>query len=324
LTQLNPADPVTSRPRVSSSPRTGRLLTRASGSAVTSFALVALAVLAACNSGAGQAADRSGEPPAHSTGQTPAPQVPTPAKAAPPDAAVGPDYPVVQPRVVARHPHDTSAFTEGLVWLNGRLFESVGREGASDVRRVDLASGKVAARSPIPPAQFGEGLAAVPGGRELVSLTWHGGVAHRWDAATLKHRGTARFEGEGWGLTTLGRDLVQSDGTPTLRFLDPATLKVRRRATVTLNGEPLKDVNELEAVDGQILANVWHTPYLVRIDPATGRVTGAIDLSSLVAEVGATDPEAVANGVAWDAKGRRLFVTGKNWPTLYEVTVDWP
>jgi len=238
-----------------------------------------------------------------------------------------PGYPVVTARVVARYPHDRTAFTEGLVWHDGQLFESVGREGESDVRRVRLADGRPVARATIPPAQFGEGLAAwkdESGRTELVSLTWHGGVAHRWDARTLKHRGTARFEGEGWGLTTLGAELVQSDGTPTLRFLDPATLTVRRRVSVTLRGRPLKDVNELEAVDGQLLANVWHTPYLVRIDPASGRVTGAVDLSAIVREVGANDPEAVANGIAWDATGRRLFVTGKLWPTLYEVKVDWP
>jgi len=248
-------------------------------------------------------------------------------RATPPARAADPGYPVIVARVVARYPHDRTAFTEGLVWHDGQLFESVGREGESDVRRVRLSDGRILARAAIPADQFGEGLTAWTdraGRAELVSLTWHGGIAHRWDAATLKRRGTARFEGEGWGLTTLGPDLVQSDGTPTLRFLNPATLAVRRRVAVTLRGRPLKDVNELEAVDGQLLANVWHTPYLVRIDPASGRVTGAVDLTAIVREVGATDPEAVANGIAWDAKGRRLFVTGKLWPTLYEVKLDWP
>lgn len=248
------------------------------------------------------------------------------------DPTEQPALPVAVARVVARYPHDRTAFTEGLVWHDGQLFESVGREGLSDVRRVRLADGKILARATIPATQFGEGLTAWTdragtngaGRAELVSLTWHDGIAHRWDPARLKHRGTARFEGEGWGLTTLGPDLVQSDGTPTLRFLDPATLAVQRRVAVTLRGQPLKDLNELEAVDGQLFANVWHTPYLVRIDPASGRVTGAVDLTAIVREVGAADPEAVANGIAWDAKGRRLFVTGKLWPTLYEVTLDWP
>lgn len=261
--------------------------------------------------------------PSDSQVAAPAATATAPATRAP---AEQPALPVAVARVVARYPHDRTAFTEGLVWYDGQLFESVGREGMSDVRRVRLAGGKVLARATIPPAQFGEGLAAWTdraGRAELVSLTWHGGIAHRWDTAKLRHRGTARFEGEGWGLTTLGPDLVQSDGTPTLRFLDPATLAVRRRVAVTLRGQPLKDLNELEAVDGQIFANVWHTPFLVRIDPASGRVTGAVDLTAIVREVGATDPEAVANGIAWDAKGRRLFVTGKLWPTLYEVTLDW-
>jgi len=240
-------------------------------------------------------------------------------------APVPPPYPVAAARIVARYPHDRTAFTEGLIWHDGRLYESVGREGASDVRRVRLADGSIEKRATIPADQFGEGLAAAPGGRELVSLTWHGGIAHRWDARTLKHLGTLKFESEGWGLATLpdGR-LVQSDGSATLRFLDPKTLAVRGRVDVTAKGTPVREVNELEVVDGQILANVWHTPYLIRIDPASGRVTGLVDLSPIVAEVGATDPEAVANGVAWDPAGRRLFVTGKLWPTLYEVTVDWP
>lgn len=224
--------------------------------------------------------------------------------------------------VVARYPHDRRAFTEGLIWRDGQLYESVGREGASEVRRVRLKDGRVTARAPIPPAQFGEGLAAW--GRQLVSLTWHDGIAHRWDARTLKPLGTTRYRtGEGWGLASDGDGFVQSDGTPVLHFLDPATLAERRRVTVTLNGRPVDDVNELEVVDGAVLANVWHTPYLIRIDPRDGRVTGVADLRAVVAEVAATDPEAVANGVAWDARGRRLFVTGKLWPTLYEVRIDW-
>jgi glutamine cyclotransferase len=225
--------------------------------------------------------------------------------------------PLVAVSVVARYPHDTAAFTEGLIWHDGALYESVGREGASDVRRVRLADGKIEKRATIPPAQFGEGLAAW--GTQLVSLTWHDGIAHRWDAKTLKPRGQSRFTSEGWGLTGDGKALIQSDGTATLRFLDPATLKVRRQVTVTLNGKPLDQINELEWVDGAILANIWHQPYLVRINATSGAVTAVIDLRPIVASVKVTDPEAVANGIAWDAKARRLFVTGKLWPTLFEI-----
>jgi len=243
---------------------------------------------------------------------------PVPAPAPPPAAA--PRVPIAGVAIVARFPHDRTAFTEGLIWHGDELYESVGREGESDVRRVRLSDGKIMGRAKIPPQQFGEGLAAW--GRELVSLTWHDGIAHRWDVGTLAKRGESRFTGEGWGLTGDGRALIQSDGTPTLRFLDPVTLKERRRITVTLNGRPLDQINELEWVDGTILANVWHQPFIVRIDPASGAITRIYDLRAIVKEVGASDPEAVANGIAWDARDKRLFVTGKLWPTLFEIRLD--
>lgn len=225
--------------------------------------------------------------------------------------------PIYTVTVVGRHPHDPDAFTQGLIWRDGALYESTGREGRSEVRRVRLADGRVLARAAIPADQFGEGLAA--NGGELVSLTWRNGMGYRWDARTLKRRGEWRYPGEGWGLAGNGRELALSDGTPTLRFLDPKSLAERRRVTVTLRGRPLSDLNEIEWISGALWGNVWHTPYLVRIDPASGRVTALADLRPLVAEVNAADPEAVANGVAWDAKTKRLFVTGKLWPTLFEV-----
>lgn len=231
---------------------------------------------------------------------------------APPRAAV------VQVEIVARYPHDPAAFTEGLIWHDGALYESVGKEGESEVRRVDLRSGKVERRAAIDSRQFGEGLAAW--GKTLVSLTWHDGVAYRWDARTLKPIGKGRYTtGEGWGLTSDGTSLIQSDGSPVLHLLDPATLRERRRLNVTINGRPLNDINELEWVDGAILANVWHTPYLVRIDPGSGVVTAIVDLRPVVAQVTVTDPEAVANGIAYDPVGKRLFVTGKLWPALFEI-----
>ncbi|WP_245857609.1 glutaminyl-peptide cyclotransferase [Sphingomonas ginsenosidimutans] len=238
-------------------------------------------------------------------------------QAATPVAAAAPRPALIVPTVVARYPHDSAAFTEGLIWNGGQLVESVGLEGQSDVRRVDLATGKVTARATIPAAQFGEGLAAWKG--QLVSLTWHDGIAHRWSATSLKRLGTLRYSGEGWGLASDATGLVRSDGSATLTFHDPATLAVRRTLTVSFAGRPLTQLNELEVVDGAILANVWHQPFIVRIDPASGRVTGVIDLRAIVAEVGATDPEAVANGIAWDAAKRRLFVTGKRWPTVFEI-----
>ncbi|MFD1033357.1 glutaminyl-peptide cyclotransferase [Sphingomonas hankookensis] len=223
-------------------------------------------------------------------------------------------------RIVARYPHDRTAFTQGLVWHDGALFESTGQPGVSDVRRVRLADGKVLARTKLPGLQFGEGLAV--DGNQLVSITWQDGIAHRWDAKTLKSVGRARYPGEGWGLASDGTSLILSDGTPTLRFMDPKTFKERRRVTITANGRPVHNLNELEMIDGKLWGNIWHRDYIVRIDPATGVVDALVDLAPLRAELGALDPEAVLNGIAWDAGGKRLFVTGKWWPTLFEIALE--
>ncbi len=237
--------------------------------------------------------------------------------AARPQAPPEPPVPVFVVEVVARTPHDATAFTQGLLWHAGALYESTGREGRSEVRRVSLADGRVLARAPIARSQFGEGLALWKA--TLVSLTWKHGVAYRWDAATLKPLGTTRYAGEGWGLAT-GRDgLILSDGSATLRVLDPDRLTERRRIRVTLRGRPLDQLNELEMVDGELMANVWRTGLVVAIDPANGRVTRLIDARALAREVAATDPDAVLNGIAWDGDGRRLFLTGKLWPTIFEV-----
>ncbi|WP_235514819.1 glutaminyl-peptide cyclotransferase [Sphingomonas sp. Leaf25] len=223
-------------------------------------------------------------------------------------------------RIVARYPHDRTAFTQGLVWHDGQLFESTGQPGVSDVRRVRLADGKVLARAKLPGRQFGEGLALQ--GDTLVSLTWQDGIAHRWDAKTLKLRGNARYPGEGWGLASDGRSLILSDGTPELRFMDPTTFAEQRRVTVTANGRPVHNLNELEMIDGKLWGNIWHRDYIVRIDPATGVVDALVDLAPLRAELGPLDPEAVLNGIAWDAGAKRLFVTGKWWPTLFEIALE--
>ncbi len=227
--------------------------------------------------------------------------------------------PVLSATIVARYPHDRTAFTEGLLWHDGALYESTGQERQSDVRRVSLADGKVLAKARIDPAQFGEGLALWKD--QFISLTWHDGIAHRWDVRTLKPKGQNRYTGEGWGLTSDGVSLLQSDGSPAIIFRDPLTLAERKRVAVTIDGRPLRDINELEYVHGALLANVWHTGFLVRIDPKTGKVGAVIDLRPLVAEIAATDPEAVLNGIAWDAKADRLFVTGKYWPTLFEIQI---
>lgn len=253
--------------------------------------------------------------------QPPLAQVATPraiVPAAPALPASDAGVPVYAATVVARLPHDPAAFTEGLLFCDGALYESTGKEGASDIRRVTLATGKVAARARLDPALFGEGIACW--NRALLSVTWKTGVGFRWTLPALTRTGAPlRYTGEGWGMTTDGRALILSDGSPTLRRMDPTTFTERGRIAVTMNGKPLKQLNELEYVRGRILANIWMTGFVARIDPATGKVDGLIDLRSIAAEIASPDPDAVANGIAYDSVSDRLFVTGKYWPTLFEI-----
>lgn len=228
--------------------------------------------------------------------------------------------PIVQARVVATLPHDRDAFTEGLFIREGQIYESTGNLGRSVIRVSDLASGRVLRQAALAPSLFGEGI--VDWRDEIVSVTWKTELGFRWDRATLGYRGSFQYPGEGWGLTHDATSLILSDGTPTLRMLDPVTFTERRQITVTAGGVPVRNLNELEWVDGEILANVWQTPRIARIDPATGQVTGWIDLSAIVATMPKSDPDSVANGIAWDAKTRRLYVTGKNWPSLFQIA--WP
>lgn len=220
-------------------------------------------------------------------------------------------------RVVATYPHDPQAFTQGLFFLDGHLYESTGLVGRSTIRRVNIEDGRVLQSVPIPRNMFGEGI--VNWGDQIISITWQTGIGYRWDRATFRQLGSWRYSGEGWGLTQNGQDIIMSDGTAELRFLDPETLQERRRIRVTANGRPVDRLNELEFVNGEILANVWMTPRIARIDPASGNVTGWIDLTPLVQQTAGGDYDAVLNGIAYDAQRDRLFVTGKNWPRLYEI-----
>ena len=237
-------------------------------------------------------------------------------QAQPASAPAAAPPPVYDVRVVQTYPHDSRAFTQGLFYLDGVLYESTGQVGSSTIRRVRLRDGHVLQSVPIPPGQFGEGI--VNWQDQIVSLTWIGGVGYRWDRHTLRQLGEWRYSGEGWGLTQNGTDVIMSDGTPELRFLDPATLAERRRVTVTVEGRPVERLNELEWVNGEIFANIWHTSFIARIDPASGRVTGIIDLRPLIEE-NRGDEDAVLNGIAYDSARDRLFVTGKNWAHLYEI-----
>jgi len=236
--------------------------------------------------------------------------------------AVGPaPVPIQRVEVVRSFPHDPAAFTEGLFYRDGRLFESTGLNGRSTIREVRLEDGKVLRSIALPPVYFGEGI--VDWNSQIISLTWQNGIGFRWDRASFRKLGEFHYAGEGWALTRSARDIVMSDGTPVLRFLDPKTLAVRRRLTVTEDGAPLPYLNELEWVKGEILANIWLTDTIARIDPATGRVIARIDLSGLRAALNRGEDD-VLNGIAYDAAGDRLFVTGKNWPRLYEIRLVPP
>lgn len=219
--------------------------------------------------------------------------------------------------IVKRYPHDPKAFTEGLFWLDGHLWESTGQPGRSDIREVELASGKVLRSVRLPRQYFGEGIVNWRG--EIISLTWQHHIGWRWTMNDLRQGESFSYTGEGWGLTQNGHDIIMSDGTDELRFLDPATMAERRRISVTWRDAPVRNLNELEYVRGEILANVWMTDQIARIDPKSGKVIDWIDLTALSRRVNLTDPDAVLNGIAYDAARDRLFVTGKYWPSLFEI-----
>lgn len=221
--------------------------------------------------------------------------------------------------LVATHPHDPAAFTEGLFYLDGALYESTGLEGQSDIRKVALKTGKVEQRRVLDGRYFGEGI--VNWKDRIISLTWRHRQGFVWSLRDFKPLSDFRYAGEGWALTQDGRQIIMSDGTAQLRFLNPETLAETRRVTVTWNGRPVERLNELEYVKGEVWANIWYDTKIARIDPTTGAVIDWIDIAPLREAAGVTDSEAVANGIAYDAAKDRLFVTGKYWPKLFEIKV---
>lgn len=220
-------------------------------------------------------------------------------------------------QIVDEHPHDANAFTQGLFIEDGRLFESTGRVGSSGLRRVDLDSGEVEQSVAIEPPYFGEGSTQI--GDRIYMLTWRRETGFIFDAGTLEPTGRFNYDGEGWGLTQDGSSLILSDGTAELRWLDPGTFEETRRVTVRLGGRPVRRLNELEWVDGEIWANIWQSDLIVRIDPETGTVTGLIDLGEVIPDAVAGSLDAVPNGIAWNAETGQIYVTGKLWPALYEI-----
>lgn len=222
-------------------------------------------------------------------------------------------------RVVKTYPHDTDAFTEGLFYRDGYLYESTGELDHSGVRKVALDSGRVLQEVHTPRPYFGEGIVAWHD--RLIQLTWRNQQGFVYDLATFTPRTRFAYPGEGWALTSDGSSLYMSDGTASIRRLDPETLQQVGSIEVTARGKPLDNLNELEWVKGALLANVWLTSRIARIDPASGKVTAWIDLQALVPTADTlTDPSNdVLNGIAYDAEHDRLFVTGKRWPKLYEI-----
>ncbi|HXW93078.1 MAG TPA: glutaminyl-peptide cyclotransferase [Terriglobales bacterium] len=223
-------------------------------------------------------------------------------------------------QIVHVFPHDPSAFTQGLVYAEGHLYESTGLNGQSSLRMVDLSTGQVLQRYNLPNEYFGEGL--TDWGSQLIQLTWRNSVAFVYDRFSFSLRNTFHYGGEGWGLTHDQRSLILSDGSATLRFLNPESFREVKRISVhDGQGNPVQNLNELEYIHGEIYANVWQTDKIVRISPQTGRILGWVDLAGLMDQRELPDPDAVLNGIAYDAKGNRLFVTGKLWPKLFEIKV---
>jgi glutamine cyclotransferase len=256
-----------------------------------------------------------------------------PLKKPPPPS--GSAVPVYGYRVVNVYPHDPGAFTQGLVYHDGRLYEGTGLHGVSSLRKVELETGRVLARRDLPGKYFGEGIAVC--GNRLFQLTYQSRIGFIYDL-DLRPVGSFSYATEGWGLTCDGDHLILSDGTATLRWIDMKTFRVMKELTVTDRGRPVERLNELEYIDGEIYANIWKTEMIAHVSPDTGRVTGWIDLSGLsqMAQAAAmagkdrpgsgNGPEAprvheidVLNGIAWDQRDGRIFVTGKFWPILFEI-----
>ncbi len=253
-----------------------------------------------------------------------------------------PPLPIYGYEVVREYPHDGSAFTQGLSFYSGSLYESTGQEGRSQLRKIDIDTGKVAQKWDLPKDEFGEGSAVL--GDKIYMITWQDGIGRVHDAKDFKVLSEFSYQGEGWGLTTDGTNLIMSQGTHVLKVIDPLTFKqVKTIPVMREDGRPLMNINELEMVKGELWANIWHSQrrdilgkpnYVARIDPATGKLIGWIDLAGISPddqprpgrEDDPSDPksENTLNGIAYDAATERIFVTGKQWKQLYEIKLTGP
>jgi glutamine cyclotransferase len=225
--------------------------------------------------------------------------------------------PVYGYKIVHVYPHDRAAFTQGLEYRGGFLYEGTGLNGQSSLRKVELETGKVLQQIPVDPQYFGEGITLLD--QRIIELTWQSHRGFIYDRDTFRRTASFDYPGEGWGLTHDARQVFMSDGTAQIRIWDPSTLQETRRINVHDDAMPIASLNELEYVRGEIYANVWQTDKIVRIDPADGRVTGWIDLTGLLTPAEISEGADVLNGIAYDSLGDRLFVTGKLWPKLFEI-----
>jgi len=229
----------------------------------------------------------------------------------------GSDLPVFSYEIVNEFPHDPDAFTQGLVIREGFFYESTGGYGKSSLRRIHVETGVIYLKEALPQKLFGEGLAWFQG--MLFQLTWRSGVGRIYDGESFRLKGEFSFKGQGWGLTHNGTHLIRSDGSNRLVFFDPHDFSKVGEIRVKAEGNPVRFLNELEFVKNEIWANVYQTDRIVRIHPESGEVTGWIDLTGLRPEKKGRDPEGVLNGIAFDPSEDRIFVTGKNWPKIYEI-----
>ncbi len=220
-------------------------------------------------------------------------------------------------RVIKTYPHDRNSFTQGLEYRDGFLYEGTGTVGHSSVRKMDLETGRVLQSFDVPQPFFGEGITVL--NQQVFELTWQTQTGFVYDKTNLHLLRSFDYQGEGWGLTNDGKQLYMSDGSSQIRIWDPLTLREIRRIKVTDGERPVSELNELEFVKGEIYANVWHTDQIARISPSDGKVLGWIDLSNILPAAERSTPEAVLNGIAYDAAGDRLFVTGKLWPRIFEI-----
>ncbi len=222
--------------------------------------------------------------------------------------------------VLAKYPHDPASFTQGLLYADGVLYESAGLYGQSTLRKLEIESGAVLLEEHLDAQYFAEGLTLLDG--KLYQLTWKENKGFIYDPQDFRQLGTFTYSTEGWGLTTDGSSLILSDGSANLYFIDPKTMQTSRTLLVSLDGAPLERLNELEFIRGEIYANIWYKDLIVRINPESGEVIGVIDCSILREGQDAPLPKDVLNGIAYDAQGDRLFITGKNWPWIYEVALE--